>query len=125
MMIIMTDGQPSQAPRRLDPAVLEHAAGVLRVLAHPARLRIVELLMQQRHSVGELADQLELPQNAVSQHLSHMKLSGILGVERVGRSAYYYVDNPNACHVIECIRQHGHGRGGLSSETSDHEETSS
>ncbi len=93
-------------------AVLEQAAGVLKVLAHPHRLRIVELLLAEQLSVGELADTLGLAAAAVSQHLNHMKAHGILGVERRGRIAYYHVTNPNACHVIECIQRHGHGRSG-------------
>ncbi|MFP4144545.1 MAG: ArsR/SmtB family transcription factor [Phycisphaeraceae bacterium] len=90
--------------------VLEQAADVLRVLAHPHRLRIVELLEGQRLSVGQLAERLELAPAAVSQHLGHMKAHGILAVEREGRAAYYQVANLNAHNVIRCIREHGCGR---------------
>lgn len=89
---------------------LEHAAATLRVLAHPCRLKITELLMTGRLSVGELADELDLPAPAVSQHLNHMRAHGILACEREGRSAYYCVINPSATILIECIRKHGHGR---------------
>lgn len=88
---------------------LEACAQVLRVLAHPHRLKFVELLMDGRLSVGELADAVELAPSAVSQHLNHMRAHGILGVEREGRTAYYRVENPNAVNVIRCIRKHGHG----------------
>jgi len=90
--------------------VLEQAAAVLRVLAHPHRLGIVELLMIQRHTVGELAEALGLAPHAVSQHLNHMKAFGILDSQRHGREVYYRVANPNAVNVIECIRRHGDGK---------------
>lgn len=87
--------------------VLEHAAATLRVLAHPHRLKITELLVTGRLSVGELADKLDLPAPAVSQHLNHMRAHRILACERQGRSAYYRVINPSATMLIECIRKHG------------------
>ncbi|QQE11966.1 winged helix-turn-helix transcriptional regulator [Planctomycetota bacterium] len=105
---------PEQATKHddLEMKVLEMAADVLKVLAHPYRLKIVELLTENRHSVGDLAERLDLAPNAVSQHLNQMKAHGILDVVRVGRTAYYHVTNPNASNVIKCIKQHGCGRQG-------------
>lgn len=85
--------------------VLEKAAAVLRVLAHPQRLRIVELLADGPKHVGELAQRLELAQNAVSQHLNFMKAHGILESKREGRSVSYSVIHPNALTVLGCIRR--------------------
>ncbi|MEX0774844.1 MAG: metalloregulator ArsR/SmtB family transcription factor [Phycisphaeraceae bacterium] len=98
-------------PAPIPMNVLEQAAYVLRVLAHPHRLRMVELLMTGRLSVGELADELDLAPNAVSQHLSNMRAHGIVEVQRDGRTAYYRVANPNAINMINCIRKHGCGTG--------------
>lgn len=86
---------------------LEESARVLRVLAHPHRLKFVELLMAGRLSVGELAEAVGLPPNAVSQHLNHMRAHGILDVDREGRVAYYRVENPSVINVIQCIHKHG------------------
>ena len=91
----------------LDMTMLEESARVLRVLAHPHRLKFVELLMAGRLSVGELAEAVDMAPSAVSQHLNHMRAHGILGVEREGRTAYYRVENPNAVNVIKCIHKHG------------------
>ena len=90
-------------------ADLEETARVLRVLGHPHRLKFVELLMGGQLSVGELAEEVGLTPSAVSQHLSHMRAHGILGVRREGRTAYYRVENPSAVNVIRCIRKHGRG----------------
>ena len=95
---------------RIPMEVLDQAASVLRVLAHPHRLRIVELLSDGPMVVSQLVKELGLAQNAVSQHLNFMKAHGILVSERQGRRVSYRVDNPHATTVLGCIRKHGGGR---------------
>lgn len=97
------------APVKIPQDTLERCARALRVLAHPDRLRIVELLQQGRLTVGELAQELGLPHSAVSQHLNHMKAHGLLSSLRRGRVVYYRVASPHAVTVINCIRRHGAG----------------
>lgn len=89
--------------------VLEKAASVLRVLSHPHRLKIVELLQAEKMTVGELTESLGLAQNAVSQHLNSMKAHGILDRKREGRRVYYTVVHPHAKTVLGCIRKHACG----------------
>ena len=86
--------------------VLEQAASVLRILSHPHRLKIVELLSGGRKTVGELTECLGLAQNAVSQHLNSMKAHGILDRTRDGRFVYYTVVHPHAKTLLGCIRKH-------------------
>lgn len=90
----------------IDAFVLEACAERLRVLAHAHRLRIVELLMARKHTVGELAETMDLKPSDVSRHLSHMRAHGLLDVQREGRTAYYRVVDANARNVIRCIRRH-------------------
>ena len=94
--------QPAAIPMQM----LEHCAACLKVLAHPHRLKMVELLGHHRYTVGELAGELDLAPAAVSQHLSKMKACGLLGSEREGKEVYYNVANPQATNVIECIQKH-------------------
>jgi DNA-binding transcriptional ArsR family regulator len=102
--------RPTATPCPLPEETLIQAAAVLRVLGHPHRLRLVELLMTRRRSVNELAEELDLAQSAVSQHLGHMRAQGIVDAQRNGRCVWYRIVNPNACNVIRCIRRHGDGR---------------
>ncbi|HPU31836.1 MAG TPA: metalloregulator ArsR/SmtB family transcription factor [Phycisphaerae bacterium] len=85
---------------------LEKAVEVLRVLAHPHRLRICDLLLGERMAVGELAEHLKIPPNAVSQHLNLMKAHGILDREREGKTVYYKVVDKRPCWLLDCIRGH-------------------
>lgn len=97
-------------PRPIEDDVLDQCARSLKVLAHPLRLRMVELLLREHLSVGELAGRLDLPPAAVSQHLGQMLAQGLLSVERKGRLAYYRASNPHAVNVIRCIQRHNTGR---------------
>ena len=61
-------------------------------LAHPARVRIVRLLIDRQVCVcGEIVDQLPLAQSTVSQHLKILKESGLIQGE---------VDGPKVCYCI-------------------------
>ncbi len=86
---------------------LERAAGALRVLAHPHRLRICELVMHGRVSVHDIAEHLGIPPNAASQHLSIMRAHGLLAPQREGKTVYYRVIDSRPSWIIDCIRNHG------------------
>ena len=85
---------------------LERVAAALRVLAHPHRLKMVELLAGLEYSVGELAEELGIPPNAASQHLNLRRAHGLLSSHRVGKAVHYRVDDPSALNIIDCIRRH-------------------
>jgi DNA-binding transcriptional ArsR family regulator len=86
--------------------VLEATARVLRVLAHPHRLKIIELIARRELTVGEIAEQVGLAPNACSQHLNIMRAHGVLSSRRDGKTICYKVENPHAINVLSCIRKH-------------------
>lgn len=94
----------------IDMNVLEECAAVLRMLAHPHRLRICELLTADRVSVGDLAHHLGIASNAVSQHLNIMKARGLLACERAGKTVYYRVCDPRPGWLLQCIRNYACGK---------------
>jgi ArsR family transcriptional regulator len=96
----------TKTPKPIPAAALKRTATVLRVLGHPHRLRIIEMLSGKKLTVGQLAEVLGIAPNACSQHLNNMKAHGILTCDRQGKSIYYQVDDPNALSVIDCIRSH-------------------
>ncbi|MDA3960106.1 MAG: metalloregulator ArsR/SmtB family transcription factor [Planctomycetota bacterium] len=85
---------------------LAHAAECLKTVAHPARLRIIELMLSDRYSVGELAEACDLAPNVASEHLRLMERCGMLVSERESRHVYYRVAGPHLGSLINCIRQH-------------------
>lgn len=86
--------------------VLEQVASVLKVLAHPLRLRMVERLSAERLTVGQLSLELNMAPAAVSQHLNFMRSHGILSATRQSRCVYYRVVSPYAATLLSCIRRH-------------------
>lgn len=89
--------------------LLEQAAVAMRVLAHPHRLRMCELLMSRRVSVHEIAEHLGIACNAASQHLNIMKAHGLVAGEREGKTVYYHVTDPRPGWLLGCIRHHALG----------------
>lgn len=85
--------------------LFDHVAPVLRVLGHPDRLRLVDLLQQREIPVAELADTLGLAPNAVSQHLGKMLARGIVARRRKGKQVYYRVVHPAARSLLVCMRR--------------------
>jgi DNA-binding transcriptional ArsR family regulator len=82
---------------------LAQAAECLRTLAHPHRLRIVELLLGGRYTVGELAESCGIPSHMASEHLRLMQRCGFLASEREGRIVYYAVVEPHLANIMNCI----------------------
>ena len=90
---------------RLSTEALNEAAECLAVLAHPSRLRLVELLLEERHTVGELAQACANPPNVTSEHLRLMQRCGFLTSTRSGRFVYYTVQEPHLLEILNCIRK--------------------
>src|SRR5512137_725293 len=90
---------------KIDQARIERAAEILKGVAHPVRLRIVELLESGEKSVNEIKDLLGVTQPLTSQHLSQMRMRGVLGSRREGTLVYYSIANPDVVKVIHCIRR--------------------
>lgn len=86
-----------------DPQAFAQAAECLRVLAHPARLRMVQLLLHGRYTVGELAEDCGIPDNVASEHLRLMQRCGFFTSEREGRKVYYQVAEPHLQDIMNCI----------------------
>ena len=67
-------------------------AGFFRALAHPARIRILEILVKGGRSVQELQAALDLDQPVVSQHLAVLKSAGLVKDEAAGTRRIYQID---------------------------------
>ena len=87
-----------------DIAKLEQAAEVLKAVAHPVRLRIIELLEDGGKTVTELLTCLGTQQAYTSQQLNILKSKGVVASRRQGNQIYYSVANPGAIKIIHCIR---------------------
>lgn len=80
-------------------------ADLFRLLGHPARVRILELLRDGERTVGELQAELELESSGASQHLTAMRRQGVLENRRAGSNVYYRVTDPRIFQLLEVARQ--------------------
>jgi ArsR family transcriptional regulator len=79
-------------------------AGVFRVLGHPARVRIVELLREGERSVGALQQELGLESGATSQHLSALRRVGLVESRRDGTSVLYRAADERVFELLDAGR---------------------
>lgn len=93
----------SKAPRLLSLEALEQAAECLKTLAHPHRLRMVQMLLRGRYRVGELAEGCGIRSHMASEHLRLMQRCGLLTSEKDGRKAYYKIAEPHLASIMACI----------------------
>jgi DNA-binding transcriptional ArsR family regulator len=84
--------------------VYEVKAGLFRVLGHPARVRIVELLRDGERSVGALQADLGLESGATSQHLAALRRVGLVESRREGTSVFYRASDEKVFDLLEAGR---------------------
>src|SRR6266536_5490965 len=84
--------------------VYEVKADLFRVLGHPARVRILELLRQGERSVGALQAELGLDSGGTSQHLAALRRIGLVESRRDGTSVYYRVADQHAFDLLAAGR---------------------
>jgi ArsR family transcriptional regulator len=85
--------------------VYQIKAEFFRVLGHPVRVRILELLRDGERTVGDLQLQLQMDSSGTSQHLGALRKQGILDSRREGTSVYYSVRDPRIFQLLEVARQ--------------------
>ena len=93
----------SKAIRLTSLEALEQAAECLKTLAHPHRLRMVQLLLQADYTVGELAEACGIPSPMASEHLRLMQRCGFLTSDKQGRKVFYKVAEPHLANILKCV----------------------
>lgn len=97
-----------QRERTAPTASWERVARMLKAVAHPVRLRIIDLLERAEGgemAVGDIVEALGAKPAITSQQLGLMRDRGVLAARREGTHAYYRLANPNIVQVIHCIRR--------------------
>jgi DNA-binding transcriptional ArsR family regulator len=92
----------------IDMETLERVAPVIRNVAHPLRLRIIDFLRLQDHpcNVTEIVEATGVGQAVVSQQLRILKDQGLLSSKRMGNHVLYEIANKSVLLLLECIRKH-------------------
>ena len=85
---------------------LDSVSRKIKLLAHPYRLKIIEILEHEHEGVPVhlIVDKLGLAQSAVSQHLNSMQRVGIVKSVRHGKEVWYRISDDSALKILNCIK---------------------
>ncbi|HOV28877.1 MAG TPA: metalloregulator ArsR/SmtB family transcription factor [Synergistales bacterium] len=90
-------------------ATKDRRAEILKALAHPVRLGLVETLSDRRLCVNDLAGLFPVDRTTISKHLAVLKDAGVLEDERSGREVYYRLRLPCLQEFIACLGRMSNG----------------
>lgn len=89
---------------RIQTEKLQSAINMLKVIAHPVRLAIVDLLTEnKRMTILEVQEALNIEQAIASQQITLMEDKGVLTSERVGRNKYVSLRFPKMKNIVNCL----------------------
>lgn len=86
-----------------EPLSLE--ADLLKVLGHPVRLRVLQVLEREETCVCDLIQVTGVEQSNLSQHLKLLRKHGIVATRRDGTKIMYRLTNPSVMQVLEAAVQ--------------------
>jgi len=93
---------------QLDQERVEKIAFVLKTIAHPMRIGIIDLLNEnEKMSVNDITSYLGLEQSLTSHHLANLKMKGILGSKREGKNIFYFLkmkEVPELIKILENVK---------------------
>ena len=98
------DGAAAKGVQTSEP-IYRLKAEFFRLLGHPARVRILELLREGEQTVGHLQAELALDSSGTSQHLTAMRRQGLLDSRRERNSVLYRVKDPRTFQLLDTARQ--------------------
>ncbi len=86
-------------------AKFEARARIVKALAHPSRLFIVDELSRHERCVAELTEMVGADMSTVSKHLSILKAAGIVRDEKHGAQVIYHLRVPCVLKFFDCVSE--------------------
>jgi ArsR family transcriptional regulator len=81
----------------------EARAKILKAMAHPSRLFILDELSKGERCVCELTEMIGADTSTVSKHLSLLKGAGIVDTDKRGNQVYYRLTAPCVLNFFDCV----------------------
>ena len=101
----MTRVAPTTRPRIQSHELQQFKAEFFRALAHPVRIRILEVLVGGDRTVQELQDVLDLDQPVVSQHLAVLRGRNVVVGRKSGSAVRYALRDPLVGDLLDVARR--------------------
>ncbi len=101
--VLLAVRQNDHTMKKRTPAQFQARAKVIKALAHPSRLFIVDELSRNERCVAELTDMVGADMSTISKHLSVLKSAGIVRDEKRGSQVIYYLRVPCILKFFDCV----------------------
>ena len=93
-----------KAEVKINNETLQDSAEILRALAHPLRMQILEFIDKHKTiNVNKIYNTLKLEQSITSQHLRILRLAGIVSTKREGKFIHYTINYGKIAQVTKAI----------------------
>lgn len=92
-----------EPPKLLTQTALELIAGRFKALSEPTRLRLLNVLMQGEHTVGQLVEASGSGQANVSKHLALLRDTGMIGMRKEGLNTICFIADPIVGELCEMM----------------------
>src|SRR3954467_15491243 len=83
----------------------EIKADLFRALAHPARIRVLEVLADGERSVGEMQPLVGIEASHLSQQLGVLRRAGLVSTRKAGSSVFYAIRDPELVQVLASAKR--------------------
>lgn len=105
----MAEKRPKRPPKvgetltKLDDRALQKVAAYFKLLSEPTRLKVLNILRNGEHNVGELCEDLGCSHANISKHLAQLAQAGVVERELRGNAAYYTIADPNIYALCDLV----------------------
>lgn len=82
------------------------AANVLKALAHPVRIGVIEILAGGEKTCTELFEEIGCSQSLMSQQLKILSQQGLVSIRREGTLKFCALQNPDFLKLFDCMHRH-------------------
>jgi DNA-binding transcriptional ArsR family regulator len=109
IIILSTDGRPAlpghAVPTGLNQPISEIKAELFKALAHPARIRVLELLAEGERSVGDMQPIIGIESSHLSQQLGVLRRAGLVSTRKEGSSVIYAIRDPQLVELLAVAKR--------------------
>ncbi|MET7400110.1 metalloregulator ArsR/SmtB family transcription factor [Dactylosporangium sp. NPDC005572] len=89
----------------MSPPLYQAKAAFFKTLGHPARIRILELLSEREHSVGEMLPEVGAEASSLSQQLAVLRRAGLVTFRKEGTTVFYSLTSPQVADLLTVARR--------------------
>lgn len=96
---------PKRVPAELSRPISELKAELFKALAHPARVRVLELLSEGERSVSDMQPIVGIETSHLSQQLGVLRRAGLLTTRKEGSSVIYAIGDPQLVELLAVAKR--------------------